>query len=172
MIRLLTRLLEVLLTLLMATMILDVVWQVFTRYVLRHPSSYTEELATFLLVWIGLMGGAYAYRKQAHLGMDILTMEFRGAAARVAELFIHGCVALFAFFALIWGGTRLVQVMLKYDQVSPALGLKMGHVYLILPLSGVFILIFALDFLIATTRGKGEQIEPSAQKLMGPGQLS
>lgn len=172
MIRALTKILEFLLTLLMAAMILDVVWQVFTRYILQHPSSYTEELATFLLVWIGLMGAAYAYRKQAHLGVDILTMKFRGAARKGVEVFIHSCIALFGLLALVWGGSRLVQVMLRYDQISPALGLKMGHVYLILPLSGAFILIFALDFIRSTWLGAGELGRESLEKLKGPAQLS
>lgn len=164
MIRLLTRLLEIVLTILMAAMIVDVVWQVFTRYVLRHPSSYTEELATFLLVWIGLLGGAYAYRRQAHLGVDILTTKLHGAKAGIVTLFIHGCVGLFGLSALIWGGSRLVLVMLKYNQVSPALGLKMGHVYLILPLSGMFIVIFAIDFLAAAVRGSPAGASPPPEK--------
>ena len=40
--------LEILLTVVMTILVLDVVWQVFTRYILKDPSSWTEELATFL----------------------------------------------------------------------------------------------------------------------------
>ena len=48
------------LMLLMAVSALNVLWQVFTRFILQDPSSYTEELARFLLVWIGLLGASYA----------------------------------------------------------------------------------------------------------------
>jgi len=172
MIQNLTRILEVILTVLMAAMSLDVIWQVFTRYALRNPSSYTEELATFLLIWIGLMGGAYAYRKEAHLGVDILTMNLRGRARTAVNLFIHGCVAVFGLMALVWGGSRLVQVMLRYNQTSPALGIKMGYVYLILPLSGLFILIFAVDFLRRTWLREDVDSEALFDRAKGPGQLS
>ena len=60
------------LSFLLTIMVLDVIWQVFTRFVLKHPSSYTEELAGFLLIWIGLLGAGYAFYIRAHLGIDIL----------------------------------------------------------------------------------------------------
>lgn len=145
MIRGLTRLLEGMLTLLMAGMILTVLWQVLTRYVLGQPSSFSEEAANFLLIWVGLLGASYAYHRAAHLGVDYFVSGFKGRRKLLSEFFIHLSVALFTTIALVWGGFHLVRIMLKYNQLSPALGLKMGHVYLALPLSGILILIFALN---------------------------
>ena len=56
-----TKVLEIFLIILMAAIVIDVVWQIFTRFILRDPSSYTEELAGFLLIWIGLLGASYAF---------------------------------------------------------------------------------------------------------------
>jgi len=136
-----------LVSLLLAVMVLDVIWQVFTRFVLKHPSSYTEELAGFLLIWIGLLGAGYAYYTKAHLGIDILTHRFRGLKRRIVEIFVNGCVLLFAFFVFILGGVRLVRLTLTLNQVSPALGIKMGVVYLVIPLSGAIFFIYAAGFI-------------------------
>nr|MDQ3309082.1 TRAP transporter small permease subunit [Gemmatimonadota bacterium] len=78
-------LLRALIMVLMAVMVIAVTWQVITRYVFSRPSSYTEELATFLLIWISLLGGAYALRVRAHLGIDVLVQRLRPARRRVAE---------------------------------------------------------------------------------------
>ena len=55
----------------MIAIVTVVCWQVFSRFILRAPSSYTEELARFLLIWIGVLGASYAYRTKAHLGLDL-----------------------------------------------------------------------------------------------------
>ena len=45
---------------LMTFMVLVVTWQIFTRFILNDPSLYSEEIAGFLLIWIGMLGSAYA----------------------------------------------------------------------------------------------------------------
>ncbi|MEL6133172.1 MAG: TRAP transporter small permease subunit, partial [Bacteroidota bacterium] len=47
------------LAILMGMITLVVLWGVFTRYALGSQASWSEELARFLLVWIGLLGAAY-----------------------------------------------------------------------------------------------------------------
>lgn len=136
----LDRTVAALLALLLAAMVLAVTWQVLTREVLGDPSGWTEELARFLLIWIGLFGGALAYRRGLHLGL--------GLSAGVSRIFgpgvRHACVLLFAVTVLVGGGTSLVVLTADLDQYSPALGLPMAVVYLALPLSGLFMAAFAL----------------------------
>jgi len=60
------------LALLMTAMVGSVVWQVLSRYLFVVPAAWTEELARFLLIWIGMLGAAYAYRQGSHLGIDLL----------------------------------------------------------------------------------------------------
>lgn len=43
----------------MSVLVICVVWQVFSRYVLNQPSTSTDELARFLMIWVGLLGAAY-----------------------------------------------------------------------------------------------------------------
>ena len=51
--------LELSLIFLMAFLVVDVLWQVLSRYILVSPSSVTDELAGYLLIWVGLLGAAY-----------------------------------------------------------------------------------------------------------------
>lgn len=56
-------------------LVVDVLWQVFARFFLKDPSSWTEELATFLLIWVTLLGSAVALGRGAHLGIDYFVLR-------------------------------------------------------------------------------------------------
>lgn len=63
--------LELSLIFLMAFLVVDVLWQVLSRYILVSPSSVTDELAGYLLIWVGLLGAAYVSGKNEHLAIDL-----------------------------------------------------------------------------------------------------
>lgn len=127
---------------LMGANVLNVLWQVFTRFILNNPSSYTEELARYLLIWVGLLGAAYAVSKKLHLAIDIVLQSLHGRKAYLIQLLIQLLMFLFAFTVMIVGGMRLVMITLTLNQVSPALGIKLGYIYLALPLSGILMVTF------------------------------
>jgi len=142
--RVLDRLLETLVMAAMAILVLDVLWQVFTRLVLKHPSTWTEELAQFLLVWVALLGGAVALNRGAHLGIDYFVGKLPYRARVATEVLVFLCVAAFAFCVMVGGGIDLVRSMLVLGQESPALRLKIGYVYLAVPISGFFLTLYAV----------------------------
>ena len=141
---LLDRALGGVLALLMLILVSAVTWQVASRYLLRDPSAWTEELARYLLIWIGLLGAAHAYRTRAHMGIDLLAQKV-GAIGR-ARLRVISALAVVAFAVpvMIVGGTSLVQLTWELRQYSAALGLPMALVYSAIPLSGVVIALYAL----------------------------
>lgn len=132
------------LVVLMAASVVNVLWQVFTRFVLGAPSSVTEELARYLLIWIGVLGAGYAVGQRAHLALELLPEKLTGARRRMLEVIIQGCVILFAAFVVVLGGMRLVFVQLQLGQTSPSLGLPLGWVYLVVPLSGLLMIFYAV----------------------------
>lgn len=149
-----TRIVAGFLILLMAVMVLDVTWQVFTRFVLRNPSGFTEELAGFLLIWIGLFGAGYAYRVRAHLGIDVLTAKLPDARKRISEIVVASIVFLFAFFVLLIGGWRLVELTFTLKQISAVMGIPMGYVYLVLPLTGLLFMYYSVYFILEALKEK------------------
>ena len=143
------------LVVLMSVMVIDVTWQVASRYVLRDPSSFTEELAGFLLIWISLLGAAYGFRTRAHLGIDLLVSALSDGPRRAVEALSHLLVFLFALSTMVVGGLRLVSLAFHLDQISAALGVRMGFVYLALPISGLLVMLFSVEAMMAGPRDVG-----------------
>lgn len=126
----------------MAVMTLDVLWGVITRYFLGGQASWSEELARFLLIWIGLLGAAYAAGKGMHLAIDLLPEHLQGKALRRLEITINLIIIAFALVVMVIGGIRYVFLTFTLGQISPALQIPMGYVYLVIPLSGLLVIYY------------------------------
>lgn len=150
---------------LMAILVIDVVWQVTTRYVLGSASSFTEEIARYLLIWIGLLGSAFAYRKNLHLAFDYFSEKVTGRRKKWLGYFIHTLVALFSFLVLVVGGSYLVLLTWELNQVSAALQIKLAYVYSVLPLSGALIILFAIAFMNDIYRDRVQKTTPESKSV-------
>lgn len=137
---------------LLVFLVIDVCWQVLTRFVLPEPSSYTEEIARFLLIWIGLLGAAHAYRQSMHLGIDYFVEKLAPAKQKSIRILVLLLCSLFAISVFIIGGINLSLITLELKQQSAALGIKMGYIYLVLPITGSLILLYTVELLINTLR--------------------
>lgn len=135
---------------LFAALVLDVLWGVISRYVPGiRPSDWTEELAVYLLVWISLLGGALTYRDRGHLGVDYLVSKFDPVGQRLAAIVVELSVIVFAVIVLCWGGWLLVSEALASGQLTPVLQWRMGFVYSVVPLSGIFFVAFSVEHLLS-----------------------
>jgi TRAP-type C4-dicarboxylate transport system permease small subunit len=141
----LVRGLEIAVVALMAGLVLDVLWQVASRYVLQRPSAWTDELATILVIWLALLGAAVAFARGEHLGVDVVVRMLPPLDRRLAAIVAEVVVLFFAVAVLILGGSRLVSLAWLTGQISPALNLRIGDVYLALPISGGFTALFAVE---------------------------
>lgn len=137
-----------LLIILMAMMTINVVWQVVSRYLLGTPSSWTEELARFILIWVGLLGAAYVVGQKKHLAITLLPSKL----SKIKRLNLQRLIALliiaFVFVAFVVGGFNLVYMTFDLEQNSPAMGIPLGIVYSVVPLSGLIIIAYKLLELI------------------------
>jgi len=145
---------------LMAIMTLDVLWGVFTRYVMGAQASWSEELARFLLIWIGILGAAYASGKDLHLSIDLFPNSLAPASRRKLMVVIHLLVIFFVFVAMVIGGGRLVYVTSILGQESAALEWPLAAVYTVMPLSGLIIIYYKVTEIITelNTTSTVEQI--------------
>ncbi|MFV0576628.1 MAG: TRAP transporter small permease [Vibrio sp.] len=133
----------------MTVMIVAVVWQVFTRFVMNDPASFTDELSRYLLMWIGILGGAYTFAIKRHLALEILTSKMTGARKHILDIIINLIICSFAGVAMVYGGGDMVSTTLHHGQISPGIiifgeALKMGYVYLVVPIAGVLILYYGI----------------------------
>lgn len=140
------------LVVLMGLAVLNVLWQVTTRFLLNNPSSFTDELARYLLIWVGLFGAAYATGKRAHLAIDLLRTKLRGRSVHYHGILLGVFVAAFALFVMVVGGVRLVSLSFLLGQTSAALRIPLGVVYLAMPASGALIVFYSALFIVERVR--------------------
>lgn len=152
-------LLRAALIMLMAVLVLSTAWQVTSRYVLQDPSSWTEELARFALIWAGLLGAVYAYRTHAHVSIDLFGPRLSSSGRRRLGRLVAACVAGFALAVPVTGGANLVLVSAELAQTSAALGVRMAWVYAVIPVSGVLLALAAACEIVGLAPGTGGRPE-------------
>lgn len=146
---------------LMGLLVFCVVWQVFSRYILNIPSTFTDELARFLLIWVSLLGIAYLSGQNRHIAIDVLSQKLSSPARIRLGVFINILIILFVFSVLVVGGGRLVYTTFTYMQLTPTLQLPMAVIYLVAPLSGLLVVYYRIyDIQMILTSG-GER--PAAE---------
>ena len=144
--------LNVVLSLVVGFLVLDVVWGVFTRYILEDPASWTNELAGFLLAWVTLLGGAAAFGTKEHLGVDYFVGKLHPDTRKMLAIFSHLVVLFFALVIFVFGGFKTVSESFTpaMTQMTPALNLNKGYLYLALPIAGLFMVSFTLENMLET----------------------
>lgn len=120
------KVIEVLLVTIMSVLVIDVLWQVFSRYVLAAPSSFTDELAGFLLIWVGLLGAAYVAGKNEHLAIDLMLQKMKGAKRRRLQIIINAIVGVFALVVMVIGGIWLVYTRFLFGREFSCIGITLG----------------------------------------------
>ncbi|WP_299057275.1 TRAP transporter small permease [uncultured Polaribacter sp.] len=140
--------LEKLVLLILVLMLASVVWQVFSRFILKNPSTITDEVSSFSLIWVGLLGAAYAAGKNLHLAIDLIPEDLVKKRQNLFNGIVFISVAVFAFTVMIIGGFRLVQLSFQFGQTSATLEIPLGFIYMVVPISGILICYYSIDTLL------------------------
>lgn len=162
----LCRLLEFALGSLVAITVAVVLWGVLSRFVINVSSRWTEELASILLTWMAILGASVAFRQKQHLGVDYFYQKIDPDAQRWCAVIVQLIILAFAAVVMVAGGITLVYKTLLTGQVTAALGIRMGLVYLALPISGLSIVMFCVEEiaqLVATPTAYPPRSEAAAQ---------
>ncbi|MBQ1203716.1 MAG: TRAP transporter small permease [Loktanella sp.] len=136
-----------LIALIFAIVVISIVWQVVSRYLLQIPSTFTSEFARFMFMWLALIGGAYTFGQARHLAIDIVPMMVPQRVRQIMNVVIILLIAAFAILVMIRGGWGLTERTLASGQITPSLRLPMGYVYAAVPFSGCVIVYYCLHFL-------------------------
>ena len=140
--KILDKILEVACILIFGIMTILVVYQVVTRYVFQSPSSWSESVVTYGFIWLAMLGGAYVFGKRDHMRMVFFIERFnKNVQARVG-IITEIVVLLFAVGVLISGGAYIA--VLSITQTTPALGISMGYIYMVLPVCGIITAIYSV----------------------------
>lgn len=127
-------------------------YQIITRYFFNKPSTVSEELLTFSFVWMALLASAYVFGIRDHMRMGFLADKIQGKGRIVLDIVIEILILVFALLTLVWGGSAIMQ--LSMQQMTASLGVPMGYIYTILPVSGVAIVVYSILNIIDMIHGK------------------
>jgi TRAP-type C4-dicarboxylate transport system permease small subunit len=133
-----------------------VAWQVFGRYVLNASPTWAENLALVLILYVTLIGAAVGVRDAGHIGMDSLLVLVPERIRNRMEMVIHVLVMVFGAF-MAWNGYVLGESVAGYKLSNIRLSEAVRYVPLVI--SGVMIVLFSLEHLLAALRG--EEVVPS-----------
>jgi TRAP-type C4-dicarboxylate transport system permease small subunit len=139
------------------------VWQVVSRYFLGISTSFTDELARFLFIWVSLLGAAYVFGKRGHIAITGLIEFLPAGVRRITDTATALLVVIFSAVILGAGGFILVGKAVQLGQVSPAMLLPIGYVYSVIPISGAVTAMYAL--LVVAELWTGEVTETTGVSL-------
>ncbi len=131
-------------------MVADVAIQVFFRYVVQDPPTWTEELARFLFAWQIFLAAGLAFGRGAHIVVDVLLTALPNAGQRRLSIFSNTLVLGF-LGVLVWQGVNMVR--LTSNTVSTAMNLNMGVVYAALPAGAAISAVYVVLRLADSIRG-------------------
>lgn len=139
--RLVERVLDGVLALVIAAMTGAIVWQVFARYVLDAAPYWSEELARFLMPWIAMVGSAAVLRGGGHVAVTALIERLGSGPAAVLRI-VRDLVMLGVAAVLVIHGLAFAD--LNSFQDSPAFEVPMSVPYMAMPVGGVLIAIMVV----------------------------
>lgn len=133
-------------------------YQIVTRYFFNRPSTVSEELLTYSFTWMALLASAFVFGKRDHMRMGFLADKLTGTARKYLEVAIDFLTFLLAAVVMVYGGCSITK--LTMIQTTASLRVPMGYIYIIVPLTGILIMIFsfinAMDMLHSDFSEPGE----------------
>ncbi|WP_461409512.1 TRAP transporter small permease, partial [Georgenia sp.] len=146
----LDRVLSVACIVLFAVLVVVVTWQVFSRQVLSDPSTWSEEAARYVFVWLGLFGSALVFSERGHIAVDFLVRKFPKPLMRATLIFVQLTIIALAAIVFVYGGWKYIQQ--SSGQQLSALPFNVGQMYVVMPITGMLIIWYAVTHLIEALR--------------------
>lgn len=117
-------------------------YQVFTRYILGNPSSWSEELVSYLFAWMSLLGASLVVGERGHMNIPILVEKMNPGLRKTFYIFAELVAFLFVAVILVYGGIQITS--LAMGQMTSSLGVPIGVFYIVLPLSGAVNIVYTI----------------------------
>lgn len=117
-------------------------YQILVRYVFKSPSTISEELISYSFAWMSMFAASYIFGKRDHMRMVFFIEKFTKNAQKTVAIIIEIVILLFALGVLVGGGSYITS--LSMTQMTPALKISMGYIYLVIPVCGIMTSIYSV----------------------------
>jgi TRAP-type C4-dicarboxylate transport system permease small subunit len=134
-------------------MVVSLILQILFRYALGVVAPWTEELARFACIWAVFLGTAVCFEEGTHIRLDLILAKVSGKAALGRALTLANVLVTSVFVAVVLYGSMLL-VQLGWVDVATTIPVRMGLVYLALPVSMAAIALFGILRLIDAVAGR------------------
>lgn len=135
---LLFRLAEIVLVLVAFIICGAVLLAVFSRYVLNDSVPWADELPALALIWLTFLGAAVLARRNENLSFDGVSAALPESIQRILEIFNGILILIFLGILVYYGWLLTAQT---WDRSAVTLPISMGWVRLIVPISGVLMML-------------------------------
>jgi TRAP-type C4-dicarboxylate transport system permease small subunit len=115
-------------------MVLTIAVQVFFRYILGHPLTWTEELATWLFAFVIFIGATVSIRHDEAPALRVVVDRLPAPAALTLDT-VTEVLAFAISLAILWNGALASQAMMS--ALTPAMKVPSGIPLIILPVAGL-----------------------------------
>lgn len=136
------RLEEIFLVILMVAAVIIVTMQVLTRYLLKIPLPWSEEIARYMFLWLTWVGAAYATKERKHVRIDIVYNSLKPGAKKICDVISTlvwiGFLAMMSYLSL-----KLTASVASGGQIAVGSGLPMWIPYASIP-TGMILMLFRL----------------------------
>ncbi len=138
-------------------MVILTCWQVFTRYILQNPSTWSEELVGYLFAWMSLLGASLVTCERGHMNIPIVVEQFSLPVQKGLNCLGEIIAFLFSATILVFGGVQITS--LAMGQMTSSLGVPIGIFYVVLPLCGILNMIYTVFNIIDIIKGQTDEKE-------------
>ncbi|HKL58892.1 MAG TPA: TRAP transporter small permease [Sphaerochaeta sp.] len=121
------------------------VLQVAMRYILNKPTSWSEEITLFTLVWFGYVAMAIGIRKDTHISLEFLYDHLGAKGKKVLDI---GRYTLLLAFALMMTYYSFPMIKIGMTNAMPATGISRAVLYAPALVGGLLMSLFSLANLI------------------------
>ncbi|MFG6497053.1 TRAP transporter small permease [Fictibacillus sp. UD] len=136
---------------LMALMVFTVSYGVFTRYVLNEAAIWTGELASYTLVWLTFIGAGWGIIEKSHISFDSLIEKTPYRLRIIIQVLFRLAMLTFAVIMTYYG---YLLAMNSMQDMTLTLPISKGIVYMVVPLSGVMMIVGFVIEVIQLIKGQ------------------
>ena len=146
---------EALLILLMGAMTLLIFSEVVLRYIFLSPITWYDEFAGYMLVWVTFLGSVVALHRRRHIGFETVVEALPPIWQRAATLLVYLLIMVFQVVLIVYGWRLTFELT---GEMAITLPIPIGFVHVVLPVSGLMMLIICLVQIVEVLR-QGKVVE-------------
>lgn len=121
------------------------------RYVMTNPLPWTEELARYTMIWMGLTAVSMGVKRETHLGLNLVVNLLPRPVQILLKIICRILTGIFLYILMVFGTKMALNGM---NQIMPALQIPMVFVLAAVPLCGLFSLIQLVLITVMDLAGK------------------